>query len=111
MDGLFEQDRDAIVAMFDQALRKETRTEPPSQAERNDWLYGSAGFTEPDEHGWIAPLRQADVWVPRALVFWRMAVLTGTTVSDEQMCDRCHLLARWPAIEDAVGHMLAAEGA
>ena len=111
MHRTFKQDRDAIVVMFDQALLAETRTEPPSQAERSDWLYGSAGFTEPDEHGWIALLPQADVWVPRALMFWRMAVLTGTTVSDEQMCDRCHSLARWPSIEAVIGHMLGAEGA
>lgn len=49
----------------------------------------------------MALVPPADVWVPRALVFWRMAVLTGTAVTDEEMYDRCHSLARWPAIKEA----------
>jgi len=97
-----ELDRDALLALLDRMLRAEVVTDAPSAAERADWLYGSAGFTEPDEHGWMAPAPPADVWVPRALVFWRMAILSDAPVSDEQMRDSRHSLARWPAIEAAV---------
>ena len=55
----------AILALLDQALRDEERTTPPPSAEQENWLHGSAGFTDPDEHGWIAPVPPADVWVPR----------------------------------------------
>ena len=102
MGQSFKQDRDAIVALLDRALRDEERTERPLQSDRRNWLYGSAGLTEPDKHGWMAPVPPADVWVPRALVFWRMAVLTGTAVSDEQLYDPRYSLARWPAIKEAV---------
>ena len=109
MNGLPKLDRDALVALIERMLRAEAVSDAPPAAERGDWLYGSAGFTDPDEHGWIAPIPPADVWVPRALVFWCMAVRTGANVSDEQMCDPRHSLARWPAIEAAVGRMIATE--
>src|SRR3546814_10016093 len=83
-------------------LRAEAVTDAPPAAERGDWLYGSAGFTEPDEYGWMAPAPPADIWVPRALVLWRMAILSDVPVSDEQVRNPRHSLARWPAIEAAV---------
>lgn len=110
MHGSRKQDRDVAVILLDQALRDEKRTEPPPESDRKDWLYGDASFTQPDEHGWMAPMPSAQVWVPKALVFWRMAVLTVATVSDEQLCSHRHSLARWPVIEAAVGRMLAVEG-
>lgn len=94
-----ELDRDALLALLDRMLGAEAGTDAPLAAERGDWLYGSAGFTEPDEYGWMAPLPSTEMWVPRALVFWRMAILP---VSDEQMRDLHYLLARWPAIEGAM---------
>ena len=97
-----ELDRDALLALLDRMLCAEAVADTPPAAERGDWLYGSAGFTEPDEHGWMAPASPADVWVPRALVFWRMAILSDASVSDEQMRDPRHSLTRWPAIERAV---------
>jgi len=97
-----ELDRDALLALLDRTLRAETVADAPPAAERGDWLYGSAGFAEPDEHGWMAPLPSTEMWVPRALVFWRMAILSDAPVSDEQMRDARHSLARWPAIEAAV---------
>ena len=97
-----ELDRDGLVVLIDRMLRAEAVADAPPAAERGDWLYGSAGFTEPDEHGWMAPAPPADIWVPRALVFWRMAVLSDASVSEEQTRDPRHSLARWPAIEHAV---------
>ena len=97
-----ELDRDALLALLDRMLRAEAVADAPPAAERGEWLYGSAGFTEPDEHGWMAPLPSPELWVPRALVFWRMAILSDAPVSDEQMRDPRHSLARWPAIERAV---------
>ena len=97
-----ELDRDGLVALIDRMIRAEPVADAPPAAERGDWLYGSAGFTEPDEHGWMAPLPSTDVWVPRALVFWRMAILSDAPVSAKQMRDPRHSLARWPAIERAV---------
>ena len=46
MGESFKQDRDAIVALLDQALRDEERTEPPLAADRRNWLYGSAGLSQ-----------------------------------------------------------------
>ena len=51
-----ELDREALLALLDRMLRAEAVTDAPPAAERGGWLYGSAGFTEPDEHGWMAPL-------------------------------------------------------
>ena len=104
-------DRDALLALLDRMLRAEAVTDAPPAAERGDWLYGSAGFTESDEHGWMAPFPSTDEWVPRALVFWRMAILSDAPVSDEQMCDPRHSLARWPAIEAALRRMVEEEEA
>jgi len=103
--------RDTLEALIDRMLDAERRTTPPPAGETGDWLYGTAGFTEPDEHGWIAPLPSAHVWTPRALVFWRMAVRTGATVSEEQMRDPRHSLARWPVIHAAVHRTFGTVGA
>ena len=102
MDGAAGMTRDTLEALINRMLDAETRTTPPPANEKQDWLYGSAGFTEPDEYGRMAPLPPAHVWTPRALVFWRMAVRTGGLVSEEQKHDPRHSLARWPAIEAAV---------
>lgn len=51
-----ELDRDALLELLDQVFRAEAVTNAPPAAERGDWLYGSAGFTEPDEHGWMHQL-------------------------------------------------------
>lgn len=102
MDGAADMTRDTLEILIGRMLDAETRTTPPPPGEEGDWLYGSAGFTEPDEHGWMAPVPPAHVWTPRALVFWRMVVRTGATVNEEQMRDPRHSLARWPAIEAAV---------
>lgn len=51
-----ELDRDTLLALLDQVLRAEVVTNASLEAERGDWAYGSVGFTERDEHGWMAPL-------------------------------------------------------
>ena len=101
--------RETLEALIGRMLDAETRDTPPPPGEEGDWLYGSAGFTEPDEHGWMAPLPSARVWTPRALVFWLMAMRTGAPVSEEQRRDPRHSLARWPAIEVAVDRLMKAE--
>ena len=111
MDGEAVMTRETLEALIGRMLDAETRTTLPPTGEEEDWLYGSAGFTEPDEHGWMAPLPSAHVWSPRALVFWRMAVRTGARVSEEHACDPRHSLARWPAIEAAVRRMVEAQEA
>lgn len=95
-----------LEALIERMLDTKTRETPPPADEAGDWLYGSAGFTEPDEHGWMARVPPAALWVPRALVFWHMAMRTRMPVSEEQRCDARHSLARWPAIETAVQRML-----
>lgn len=52
MDGDAGMTRDTLEALIGRMLDVETRTTPPPAGEEGDWLYGSAGFTEPDEHGW-----------------------------------------------------------
>ena len=106
-----ELDRDALLALLDRMLRAEAVADAPPAAERGDWLYGSAGFTEPDKHGWMAPLSSTDEWVPRALVFWRMAILSDAPVNDEQMGDPRHSLVRWPAIKAAIDQRMEAKAA
>jgi len=53
---------------------------PIARATRSDdgtgvagWLYGSAGVTEHDGHGWMAPAPPAGITVLRTLVFWPMS--------------------------------------
>ena len=110
MDGDDQPARDALIALLDRTLRTEARADAPPEAERGYWLHGSPEpltFTEPDRHGWMAikPSMEPEVWMPRALVFWRMAVLTGPPVSEELRRDPRHSLARWPAIEAAVDRL------
>ena len=85
MDRTADMTRDTLEVVIGRRLDAETRTTPPPPGEEGDWLLGSAGFTEPNEHGWMAPVPPSDVWVPRALVFWRLAVLSDAPASDEQM--------------------------
>lgn len=53
-------------------------SDAPPEVERGDWLYSlePQALTEPDRHGWmmVRPAAEPAVWIPRALVFWRMAV-------------------------------------
>ena len=105
MNGDAAMTGETLEALIGRMLDAEMRDMPPPAGEEADWLYGSAGFTAPDEHGWMAPLPSAHVWSPRALVFWRMAVRTGAPVSEEQRRDPRHSLARWPAIEAAVDRL------
>jgi hypothetical protein len=101
--------RATLATLIGRMLDAEARSIPPPVGEEGDWLYGSGGFTEPDEHGWMAPLPSAHVWTPRALVFWRMAMRTGAPVSEEQRRDPRHSLMRWPAIEAALDRLMEAE--
>lgn len=43
--------REALVALIGRMLDAKTRNRPPPTSEEEDWLYGSAGFAEPHEHG------------------------------------------------------------
>ena len=76
-DGNAGMTHEALEALIGRMLDAEKRETPPPAGEEGDWLYGSAGFTEPDQHGWMAPLPSAHVWVPQALVFWHMVVRVG----------------------------------
>ena len=53
MDDMPEQDRAALVALLDQALRDETRTEPPPETEQGEWLYADTELSQPDANGWM----------------------------------------------------------
>lgn len=96
-----ELDRDALVKLIDRMLRAEAREDAPPKAERSEWMYGSVDNSEPDAHGWFAPIGPK-LWMPRALCFWHMIVRTGGTFSLDQMAHPAHSLVRWPAIEQAV---------
>lgn len=107
MDDEVGMTREMLEVLIGRMLDAETRTTPPPPGEEEDWLYGSAGFTEPDEHGWMASIPSARIWSPRALVFWHMAIRTGASVSEEQRRDPRHSLARWSAIKAAVDRLPA----
>lgn len=61
MSGDANMTRETLEDLIGRMLDAETRNAPPPVGEEGDWLYGSAGFTEPDEHGWMAPLPSAHV--------------------------------------------------
>ncbi|WP_065847752.1 hypothetical protein [Sphingobium sp. Ndbn-10] len=107
MEVSAELDRDALVALLDRMLRAEARADAPPETERGEWTYGSVGYTEPDEHGWMAPILPK-VWMPTGLVVWRIWIWSGGTIRREQMDDPRHSLARWPAIEREVQTYMAA---
>lgn len=109
MADIPEGDRDAVLALVTEALRDAGQTAPPPEAEQDDWLRGDADWSEPDEHGWVAlaPIR-FDVWVPKALVAWQVALQLGGLLQPEWMDDPRLSLARWPAIEAAVRRLYAA---
>ncbi len=71
IDDVSEQDRATLVALLDQALRDEGRTEPPSEADRSEWLYGGSELSRPDENGWMTSVPTEPRWEPRTLLFWR----------------------------------------
>lgn len=108
MDGETGMTREGLEALIGRMLDAETRTTPPPTGEEGDWLYGSAGFTEPDGHGWMAPLPSSHVWTPRALVFWHMVVRVGAPADEDLLRDPRHSLARWPTIEAAINRLIAA---
>jgi len=108
MDVSPAMDQDALVALLDAALRAEARSEEPPEADRHGWLYGSLGYTEPDAHGWVAPILP-QLWMPRALCFWRAAIWSGCAVSREQMRMPGYSLAPWPEIEKEIGAYLLAQ--
>lgn len=107
MGASSDPDRKALVALLDEALRAASRSEAPPNPERHDWVYGSIGFTEPDQHGWFSWILPK-VWMPKALFFWQVAVWSGGTVTKEQARDPDHSLARWPEVDKAVGDYLEA---
>ena len=111
MNDLPEQDRAALVALLDQALRDAGRTEPPPGAEPGEWLYGDSELSRPDENGWMTSVPTEPRWVPRALLFWRMTALAGGPVDDEHMRGSRHSLARWPAIDEAMRRAFGTVGA
>ncbi|QJU60961.1 hypothetical protein HL653_23920 (plasmid) [Sphingomonas sp. AP4-R1] len=112
MDAVTDPDGRAIVALLDQAIHAEARTDAPPEAEQRDWLYGGVDpttYTEPDAHGWMGIVPPSTVgWVPRALVFWHTVLASGGSISREQMRQPAHSLSRWPTIEIAVGDYLTA---
>ena len=112
MDDVSEQDRAALLALIDDALRGEGRTEPPPEAERGAWLKGDIEWSVPDEYGWVAmvPVR-SDIWSPKALVAWQIILRSGGTLGREVMDDPRHSLARWPAIHEAVRRTFGTVGA
>lgn len=78
MADISEGDRDAVLALVTKALRDAGRTAPPAEAEQGDWLRGDAEWSEPDELGWVAlVLSRIDVWVPKAIVAWQVALRSG----------------------------------
>ena len=111
MANIPEGDCDAVLALVTETLCDAGRIAPPRDAERGDWLRGDAEWSEPDEHGWVAlvPVR-IDVWVPKALVAWQVALQSGRPLQLKWIDDPRLSLARWPAIEAAVGRLYAAAG-
>ena len=108
MDYVSERDRSEVLALIVQALRDEERTSPPAEAEREGWLKGEFEWSEPDEHGWIAMVPgRPDVWVPKALVTWRITLESNGTLGRELLDDPRLSLARWPDIEAAVRRLYA----
>ena len=82
----------------------------PPEAEQGDWLRGETEWNEPDEHGRVALVPdRLDVWVPKVLVAWQMALQSGDLLQPECMDDPRHSLARWPTIGAAVRRYAIAE--
>lgn len=105
MEAGSREEQDRVLARLDQAIRANARTEAPPAEERVAWLFGNVGWTDPDEHGWIAPTLP-DLWIPRALCFWHAAISTGGAINREQMRNPAHALHPWPEIEETVGDYL-----
>jgi hypothetical protein len=104
MDDVSEEDRAALLALVDEALRDEGRTEPPPEAERGAWLKDDIEWSVPDEHGWIAmvPVRTG-IWSPKVLVALQTPLRSGGTLGRELMDDPRLSLVRWPAIARRCG--------
>lgn len=87
MSGDADMTRETLEALIGRMLDAETRDTPPPPGEEEDWLYGSAGFTEPDGHGWMPR------FLPRmsgALEHWCSGVW------------RCGLAHSFPGISSAI---------
>ncbi|WP_010188491.1 hypothetical protein [Sphingomonas sp. PAMC 26605] len=109
MADIPEGDRDAVLALVTEALRDAGQTAPPLEAEQGDWLRGDAEWSGPDKHGWVALVPVGlDVWVPKALVAWQVALRSDGLLPPEWMDDPRLSLTRWPAIEAAVRRLYAA---
>lgn len=109
MADIPEGDCDAVLVLVTEALRDARRTAPPAEAEQGDWLRGNVKWSEPDEHGWVALIPvQFDVWMPKALVAWQMALQSGDLLQPNWMNEPRYSLARWPVIETAVRRLYAA---
>ena len=112
MTNIPEGDREAVLALVTETLRDAGRTTPPAAAEQGDWLRGDVEWSDADEHGWVALVpSHIDVWVPKALVAWQVALQSGGLLQPEWMDDPRLSLKRWPTIETAVRRLYAtAEG-
>lgn len=95
--------RGKILETLLSALEAEARTEEPPLNKRDDWLYGSVRYTELElnQHGYRKPITPP-VWMPRALLFWHVAIETGYPIVPELGNDPRHSLERWPDVERAV---------
>lgn len=108
MMDIFQDDRDAALALVKETLRDAGRTTPPPEIEQGDWLRGTAEWSDPDANGWVTlvPVEIA-VWVPRALVGWQAALESRDPLKLEWL-DLPHLsLTRWPAVAAAVRRLYA----
>jgi hypothetical protein len=56
MDDVSGQDRAALVACSRRRCAMKGEPHRPREIERGDWLCGSVGYTEPDQHGGMAPI-------------------------------------------------------
>jgi len=109
MANIPKGDRDVALALVIEALRAAERTAPPPETEQGDWLRGNVKWSEPDEHGWVALIPvQFDVWVPKVLVAWQMALQSGDLLQPNWMNDPRFSLRRWSAIEAAVHRLYTA---
>ncbi len=95
--------RGEVLEALESAMIVNGRAVVPPDAERGEWLYGSARYKEVplNEHGWREPL-SAPAWLPKALCFWHVAVKAGLPIAPEMASDPRHSLARWPKIEQDV---------
>lgn len=109
MMDISQDDRDAVLALVTETLRDAGRTTPPPETEQDDWLRGTAEWSDPDANGWVtfAPVEIA-VWVPKALFGWQVALESRDPLAPEWLKYPHLSLTRWPAVEAAVHRLYAA---